>query len=110
MSSSSFIRSLKRFVSRYGCPGNVISDNRSNFVSDESRSFVTIRFIEWHLNLRLLYGTEDFEKLVKSVKGLLIKGLKGSKLSYEDIQIVLFECEAILNIRPLTYIYPINLT
>ena len=46
-----------------------------------------------------------FEKLVKSVKGLLIKGLKGSKLSYEDIQIVLFECEAILNIRPLTYIH-----
>ena len=43
-----------------------------------------------------------FERLVKSVKDLLIKNLKGSRLSYEEMQTVLFECEAILNNRPLT--------
>ena len=32
MNSASFIRSFKRFISRYGCPDNVISDNGSNFV------------------------------------------------------------------------------
>ena len=31
MNSASFIQSFKRFVSRYGCPDNVISDNGSNF-------------------------------------------------------------------------------
>ena len=103
MNSASFIRSFKRYISRYGCPDNVISDNRSNFVSDGSRNFVASRFIKWHLNLPLApwYGG-FFERLVKSVKDLLIKNLKGSRLSYEEMQTVLFECEAILNNRPLT--------
>ena len=50
MNSASFIRSFKGFNSRYGCLDNVISDNRSNFVSEDSRNFVA-RFIEWHSNL-----------------------------------------------------------
>ena len=108
---ASFIRRFKRFVSRYGCPDNVISDSGSNFVSDDSRNFVASRFIEWHLNLPLApwYGG-FFERLVKSVKDLSIKDLKGSRLSYEEMQTVLFECEAILNNRPLTYIYPADLS
>ena len=53
MNSASFIRSFKRFILRYGCPDNVISDNGSNFVSEDSRNFVASRFIEWHLNLPL---------------------------------------------------------
>ena len=79
MNSASFVQSFKRFYSRYGCPDNVVSDNGSNFVSD-SRNFVASRFIEWHLNLPLApwYGG-FFERLVKSVKDLLIKDLKGSR-------------------------------
>ena len=96
---------------RYGCPDNVMSDNGSNFVSDDSRNFVASRFLEWHLNLPLTpwYGG-FFERVVKSVKDLLIKDLKGSRLSYEEMRTVLFECEAILNNRPLTFIYPTELT
>ena len=82
MNSASFIRSFKRFISRYGCPDNVISDNGSNFVSDDSRNFVASRFIEWHLNLPLTPCYRGFfERVVKSVKDLLIKDLKGSRLS-----------------------------
>ena len=33
----SFIRSFLRFVSRRGCPSNVISDNGKNFVSVETK-------------------------------------------------------------------------
>ena len=111
MNSGSFIRSFRRFVSGYGCPDNVILDNGSDFVSDDSRNFVASRFIEWYLNLPLTpwYGG-FFERLVKSVKDLLIKDLKGSRLSYKDMQTELFEWEVILNNRPLTYIYPTNLT
>ena len=45
------------------------------------------------------------ERLVKSVKDLLIKDLKGSRLSCKEMLTVLFEYEAILNNRSLTYIY-----
>ena len=111
MYSSFFIWSFKRFISRYGCPGNVTSDNGSNFVSEDSRNFVASSFIEWHLNLPLApWFGGFFERLVKSVKDLPIKDLKGSRLSYEEMQAVLFEYEAILNNRPLTYIYPTDLT
>ena len=74
MNSAYFIRSFKQFISRYGCPDNVISDNRSNFVSDDSRNFVASGFIEWHLNLPLAswYGG-FFERLIKSVKDLIFK-------------------------------------
>ena len=51
----------------------------------------------------------SFERLVKSVKYLLIKDLMGSRLSYEEMQTMLFECDAILNNRPFTYIYPTDL-
>ena len=60
MSSTCFIRSFKRFISRYGYSDNVISDNGSNFVSDDSRNFVASRFIEWHLKKPSLLGTDDF--------------------------------------------------
>ena len=111
MYSASFIRSFKRFISRYGCPDNVVSDTESNFVSNGSRNCVASKFIERHLNLPLApwYGGY-FERLVRSVKDLLIKNLKGSRLLYEEMQTVLFECEAILNNGPLTYINLTDLT
>ena len=73
--------------------------------------FVINFVIKWHFSLLLApwYGG-FFERLVKSVKGLLIKDLKDSRLSYEEMQTVLFECEAILNNCPVTYIYPTDLT
>ena len=56
-----------------------------------------------------MYGG-PLERLVKSIKEILNKDLKGSRLSYEEIQTVLFECGAILNNRPLIYMYPTDLT
>ena len=86
-------------------------DNVSDFVSGDSINFVASRFIEWRLNLPLApWYRGFFERLVKTVKDLLIKDLRGSRLSYEEIQTVLFKCEAILNNRPFTYIYPNDLT
>ena len=46
---------------------------------DDSRSFVASKFIEWHLNLPLAPWYEGFfERIVKSVKDLLIKDSKDS--------------------------------
>ena len=111
MNSTNSIRSFKRFISHYGCPDNIISDNRSNFASEDSRNFDARRFIEWHWNLPLApWYRGFFQSLLKSVKDLLRKDLKGSRLSYKGMQTVLFECEAILNNRLLTYIFPTDLT
>ena len=110
MNSASFIRSFKR-SKRDGCQDDVISDSASNFVSDDSRNFVPRRFVGWQLNLPLtLWYRGFFQRLVKSVRDLLIKDLKGSRLSYREMETILFEFEAILNNRPLTYIYPVDLT
>ena len=63
------------------------------------------------MNLPLApWYVEFLERLVNGVKDLLIKGLKSSRLSYEEMQTVLFECEAILNNHPLIYIFPTNLS
>ena len=92
MNSASLIRSFKWFISRNGCPDNVISDNGSKFVSDKNRNFGASTFIQWHLNLPLaLWYGRFFERQVKSVMDLLIKDLKFSRLSYEEIQTALFE-------------------
>ena len=46
-----------------------------------------------------------FEHLVRCVKESLRKELKCYRLSYEELQTVLFEIECILNNRPITYYY-----
>lgn len=48
--SSSFIRRFKQLISRYGYSDHVLSDNRQNFASEESKNFVASRYTEWHLN------------------------------------------------------------
>ena len=52
MDSSVLERSIKRFISRRGCPSNIISDNGKN-LSQETRTFITSTGIEWYLNLPL---------------------------------------------------------
>ena len=53
LDASSFIRSIKRFISRHGCPTYIISDGGRNFVSLELQEFVSRLGIEWKFNLAL---------------------------------------------------------
>ena len=54
MDAPAIIRSIRRFISRRGCPSNVISDNGKNFISQETGEFITNIGIEWHYNLPLV--------------------------------------------------------
>ena len=52
MDPSLLKQSIKRFISRRGCPSN-INDNDKNFISQETGKFITSIGIKWHLNLPL---------------------------------------------------------
>ena len=105
--STSFINSFHRMIARRGCPNNIISDKGKKNISVETQSFATNLGIKWDLNLPLAsWHGEFFERLVRSTKILLKKNLQNCRLSYDEMQTVLFEVEMILNNRPLTYVYP----
>ena len=94
-------------IARKGFPSNRISFNGKKIISDETQSFATNLGINWDLNLPFApWHGGFFEHLFRSTKALLTKDLQNYRLSYDEIQIVLFEFEMMLNNRPLTYIYP----
>ena len=102
MGSQTFIKIFQRLICRRGYPSNAISENVKNFVSEETQSYVNNLRVEWHLNLPMAPWHDGFfERFVRSVKELLRKELKCYRLSYEELQTVLFEIECILNNRPI---------
>ncbi|XP_057294586.1 uncharacterized protein LOC130623107 [Hydractinia symbiolongicarpus] len=53
MSADSFIWSLELFLSRRGCPNDIISDNGRNFIARSTQNYATQYNIKWHFNLPL---------------------------------------------------------
>ena len=106
LSANSLKNSLKRFISHRGCPGNVISDNGSNFVAIETQNFTSNLNIKRHFNWVLAQWQGGFfERLVRSVKEILKKNLRNYKITFDELQTILLELELIINNRPLTHIY-----
>ena len=66
--------------------------------------------VKWHFNIPLApwYGG-FFERLIRTLKHYLKRQLSNARLTYEEVQTVLFEIEAIMNNRPITYLYPNDL-
>ena len=65
--------------------------------------------VDWRLNMLLaLWHGGFFEKIVRSAKTLLRKTLQIAKLTYEELQTVLYEVEQIMNNCLITYYYSDN--
>ena len=116
MTTTAFLRCLKRFVSRKGLPKRFISDNGRTFKcaakvlssipkQREFQEYLHGNQIQWTFNVeRAPWWGGIFERLVKSTKRCLRKVVGRSRLYYDELITVVTEIEAVINSRPLTYL------
>ena len=94
------------------------SDNAKNFKSASKRlsrlfdipgvqQFLAEKRVMWSFQLpRAPWWGGFFERLIKCAKRCLKKILGVLRVTYEELSTLIVEVEAILNSRPLTYVYP----
>ncbi|KFM62154.1 hypothetical protein X975_06179, partial [Stegodyphus mimosarum] len=120
LSTDSFLMAFKRFTSRRGNCRVIYSDNAKTFkkgkkelenfsklLSNEKfQDFLSNEKIEWKFIIdRGAWWGGFYERLVKSVKECARKILGKALLTSEELSTVLAQVEAVLNSRPLTYVY-----
>lgn len=116
-----FLSCMRRFVSRRGKPDLIISDNapqfklvntalnkqwRQMFIDREVLNYVAMEGIKWSYTTALAPWQGGFyERLVGMVKRSLRKAVGRKHFTLEQLVTLLVEIEAVLNSRPLTYVY-----
>ena len=121
LSAQLFLDCLRRFIARRGKPSLIISDNAPQFrlvksvldhqwmnvYRDETvLNFFSYEGIQWQFTIALAPWQGGFyERLIGMVKKSLRKGMGRKLLYWDKLTTLLAEVEAILNTRPLTYVY-----
>lgn len=116
----SFLNAFRRFVSRRGFPSVVYTDNALTFKRSKkevTQLWETIRDpqvkntfanhkIEWKFILqRAPWWGGFYERLIRSVKLALKKTLGQQCVTRDELVTLLTEVEAVINSRPLTYVF-----
>lgn len=119
LSAESFLLTFRRFLSRRGLPDVIYTDNAQAFkkaskeiaslarvlFSGELQDYCSQRRIEWKfIAERAAWWGGFWERLIRTVKTSLRKILGKAKLTPEELTTVLYEVEAVVNSRPLTYL------
>ena len=106
LTPESFIKALARFKGRRGTPTLIVSDNGKTFKDSRVQAYCQRDGTKWRFNVEAApWWGGFFERLVKSVKLSLKKCLRNARLNYDELSTTLVEVEAVLNSRPLTYVY-----
>lgn len=120
ISTRSFLLAFRRFVSRRGLCRIIYSDNALTFKrasKDLAELWKILRHsevvnhfanatIEWRFIVeRAPWWGGFYERLVRSVKVGLRKVIGRKSMDAEELSTVLCEIEAVLNSRPLTFVY-----
>ena len=93
-SCSSFIRSLKRFISVNGVPDLYISDNTKCFTGRELKDYISTLSANWRYTLEVSQWWGGFwKRMVQVVKRSLQKVLSKLELTYEELLTVICELE-----------------
>lgn len=103
LTTTTFLRSFKRFTARRGTPVRVLSDNArtfkaaSKFIENTLNSVEAKRYfehlhIEWRFNLeKAPWWGGIFERMIKSAKRCLRKAIGRNILTYDELLTLLIE-------------------
>jgi len=118
LSAEVFLDCVRRFISRRGRPKLIICDNAhlvkttmdrqwiKVLSSNELSSFFSCEGIQWNFTTAFAPWQGGFyERLVGLVKQSLRKGVGRKLLYWDKLLTLLAEVEAVINTRPLTYIF-----
>ena len=124
LSTTEFIKSFKRLISRKGKPKIVYSDNSKTFKAgtkwlaninrdQKLHDFLNSETILWKFNVpKVPWWDGQFEPLIGLIKASLYRTIGKAQLTCAELEEVLLDIEIILNNTQLTYIeeeiyYPI---
>uniref|UniRef100_A0A914WWH6 Integrase catalytic domain-containing protein n=1 Tax=Plectus sambesii TaxID=2011161 RepID=A0A914WWH6_9BILA len=121
LSAQQFLNCIRRFIARRGKPDKIISDNAPHFKltqktmdlawspiweDDNNNNYFAQHKIDWQFITEYAPWQGGFyERLVGVVKQALRKTIGRQCLKFEQFYTLLPEVEAVVNSRPLTYLY-----
>ena len=116
LTTTEFIKSFKRLISRRGKPKIVYSDNAKTFKpvakwlaninrNQKLHDLLSSETILWKFNVpKAPWWGGQFERLIGLIKASLYRTIGKAQLTWAELEEVLLDIEIILNNRPLTYI------